>query len=253
MKCQSLSLKDPYDESGTIPQTAQIQLDCTYNLVGDVEGTDGKNGILINLGALTTGEEATTATSAISGQMMLNTHWSQYYYTWQVDVMVMVDAQSRGKVNILQEGPPTTPESKVITSSTSFNAGFNGDEPTGGVTLGSSTSQTLPDFAVQNTSQHLNGILNHRYYLASLGDNPCGFGNPKSAPEQAYSNIPIISQGLWVTDTTFTEKTTFEILIQMQLIAAHANFVENVAKYSPLSLNTYFEVDWGQYAKLTSS
>ncbi|MEZ8127799.1 hypothetical protein [Enterovibrio norvegicus] len=249
-KVSNKKLVDPYHESGTKPQQAQISLNCTYELVGDVVGTNGKNGVTINLGAPGQGEEATVATSSLDGEMMLSTLWSQYFYAWSVDVTIDVDEGSKGKVNIYQEGPLTTTESQTMTSTINFNAGFFGDAPTGGTSLGSSASQTIPNFAVENMSQHLSGLLNQKYYLASLGDHPEGIKTPKTAPKQAYSNIPIISQGLWVTDKDFTGKTTFKITIKLNLVAAHANLAENICKHSDLTLESSFEVDWGEYSNL---
>ena len=254
VKAQDFSLSDPYDEDGG-EQIASINSQVSWRITKDIDGIDNKNGVYIYLGSIGDSQEASYVTASKSGEMMLNTTWSQYWYVFDTTVDITIDDKSKGKVTLFKDSPLTTAESTTISSSISFGAGCFGDIPTANASYGTSTSETLPDFALQNMSSHPEGILSHKYYAASLEGDPVHnvTDTPKAAPVQAYSNIPIISQGLWVADSSYKGVTTFTITLNINLVAAHMNALKWSTQYSDYSVTQTFTINWDDIEENVSS
>jgi hypothetical protein len=223
-----LICSDVYDEADGATQTARVALSFYWTSSKKNPDHGGNNAFFINLGSgnAGAGTERSTVTASTTGNMMMNTYWSQYWYTWQIDVEIFPDQESVGKVKLVVDGPPTSQVNTTVSSSISCSGGFFGDQVTGSFGLSSSQSETYPDIGIKNVSDNAAGKLYHVYYPEALEGDPLSFGAPKDAPAQCYSNIPIISQGLWVWEPDLLGSTIFTVRVRQTLMAAHVNFAE---------------------------
>lgn len=241
-----LICSDVYDEADGATQTARIALSFHW-VTGSETSYGGKNAFLINLGSTKgAGMESSAVTASTTGDMMMNTYWSQYWYTWQIDVEIWPDQGSEGNVKIVDDGPITSQLTTTISSSLNCSAGVFGDQATGSVGYSSSQSANYPDMGIKNITDNAAGKLHHIYYPESLEGKAIAdiAGAPKDAPAQCYSNIPIISQALWVCEPDFRESTVFTVRILHTLVAAHSNFATNKTEYVAHEHFALIEVDW---------
>lgn len=242
-----LICRDVYGEADDgATQTARITLSFYWGFLEKVADYGGKNAFFINLGTTGANSESSAVTASTTGDMMMNTYWSQYWYTWRIDVEIWPDQWSEGKVKIVQDGPTTSQVNTTASSSISISGGAFGDQATGSVGFSSSMSHTYPDIGIKNITNDAAGKLHHIYYPESLeGKAIADIANaPKDAPAQCYSNIPIISQALWVCEPDFRESTVFTVRIFHTLVAAHSNFATNNTEYGSHEHVAVIEVDW---------
>jgi hypothetical protein len=220
-----LICSDVYDEADGATQTARVALSFYWTSSKKVPDYGGNNAFLINLGSGIAGTERSTVTASTTGDMMMNTYWSQYWYTWRIDVEIFPDQESEGKVKLVHDGPPTSQVNTTVSSSINCSGGIFGDQATGSVGLSSSQSETYPDIGIKNVTDNAAGKLHHVYYPEALEEKPYSdFAlTIKDAPAQCYSNIPIISQGLWVWEPDLLGSTIFTVRVRQILMAAHAN------------------------------
>jgi hypothetical protein len=249
------TLEDRFNEGQGKVQTASIQLVCRYSIVQQLTAYGGRNGLLV---ALCPSNEGTVASSvqATADSLIVDDSFDKYWFT----KTAVVSINSGPGMSIGNEGPGTTPMGHQVSSSISINAGFFGDMPTGGVAYTSSSSISLPDFAVLDQSQNSSGTLHHYYGLAATSggaftDDKDMFSTvldmPYEPPALAKTNLPIPSQGFWICNEGFNGVSNVSITVTHTLLAVDVTYINVPPEYAWLE-SSYSStinlpaIDWSQ-------
>jgi len=271
------TLPDQYEEANGATQTAELGIGASWGILGEITGTDSEhvNGIMISLAPSSSGAASSSVMASTSGQMMMNTKYSQYWWLLGAGVQIQPDGQS--PVTLVAAGPTGTQDMNSVSTSVSIGAGFFGGDPTANGSYSTSYSTSFSDFQVADLSQLQGGPLRTLYYMSSYSDGqfyPDGrsyltweenlnsstqafqsdlvsrAGGPFRLHQPSYnawqSSLPLISQGIWVVDQSFTGVTTFSVSAYLTFVAWHLNFESVYATAWPESTTLTFQVDWSQ-------
>jgi hypothetical protein len=271
--------------SGT-NQTARLGVGVRWGVLQKVSGFqnhDRVNGIVIMLSPYTINGEGAVTTSVIpaykpSGQMILNTDYSKYWWLMGCGVQISPDDPS----TILVAASPTgTVDMNSVTSSISISAGFFGDQPTANGGFSNSFTTSFPDFSVADLSELEGAALKTLYYMSAYsggrfkpdGQGPLSWDenlhsdDPKfisqladqasvtdggalhlhgPSPNAYQSSLPVLSQGIWMVDRAFVGTTTFTVDFFITSVAWHKNLGGTYAKTDLRRFSLDFFVDWSQ-------
>lgn len=186
----------------------------------------------------------------VTGKMTNNRDDKRGYYTESAQVTMSLEDRN---ASLYADGPQTTTGSSATTSSTAIGvnvgAGTFAAMPTTsasfGLTIGSSFTRDLSDFKVQNNST-LQQLV-HNYQLATTTGGTYNSANdlPDTSsggyfkgcplfrlPDLAVSNLPIMSQGIWIVDSKKAIDTAVNIHVVHHLVR-----VEKTFEFSKVKLN----------------
>ncbi|MBV9860661.1 MAG: hypothetical protein JO267_00780 [Alphaproteobacteria bacterium] len=207
------------------------------------------------------------------GQVLDNADDAVGYFQQKIDVMMTLGTDNNHSVDYfgrLSDGPPTFAGTGAVTSSVSLsisaslNAGFFGDQPTGGVGAGAtwtdshSFSATLADFEVHNHSD--SKAARHSYVMSeSTGGKylkpedlipDLGFTDRFKPiklyrpPPLATDNFPLMSQIIWqARDLTYVFRP-HKLFITVKQSVAWVTATNNFFEVDPGSLTAAAE--WTQ-------
>jgi hypothetical protein len=271
------TLIDQYNEANGATQTAELGIGASWGILGQISGTDSEhvNGIMISLAPSSSGAASSSVMASTSGQMLMSTKYSQYW--WLLGAGVQIQPDSASPVTLAVAGPIGTQDMNTVSTSVSIGAGFFGGDPTANGSYSTSFSTSFSDFQVSDLSQLQGSALKTLYYMSSYSDGqfyPDGrnyltwqenldplspdflsdlqsrAGGPFRVHQPSYnawqSSLPLISQGIWVVDQAFTGVTTFSITTYLTFAAWHLNFESAYAAVYPVCQTTSFQVDWSQ-------
>lgn len=282
------SMADAFNEApkGTT-QTARLGLGVRWGVLQKVSGfqnQDRVNGIVVMLSPYTINGEGAVTTSVLpayspSGQMILNTDYSKYW--WLMGCGVQISPDSASPALLVAAAPTGTIDMNSVTSSLSISAGFFGDQPTVNGGFSNSFTTSFPDFSVADLSELEGSALKTLYYMSAYsagkfepdGQGPLSWDENINASDPAFvdslarqasvtnggalhlhgpaanayqSSLPVLSQGIWMVDRSFVGITTFTVEFFITCVAWHKNLASTYAKTDPRRFSLSFTIDWSQ-------